>query len=216
MPIVLYTRGQRLRAARAKRFRSARAAAIALAIPVSTYGAHERAEAPGGRDYGPEEAQRYAERFDVTAEWLLTGHRAEADGAADVPVQNPPLELTELGILGYVGTARQSHYYAVAPEDVFESGVPVTQALAALEIRGESLGSELNHWFVVYDDMRRLPPADLVGRLCVVALEDERILVKRLARGTAKGAFDLISPNAPPIRNVRIQWASKVKAIVRP
>ncbi len=216
MPIMLGTRGERLRAARAKRFRSARAAAIALALPVSTYGAHERAQAPGGRDYGPEEAQRYAERFDVTAEWLLTGYRAKADAAVDVPVQNPPSELTELGILGYVGTGRQSHYYAVASEDCVESGVPVTQALAALQIRGENFGSDLNHWFVVYDDRRRLPPADLVGQLCVVALEDERIVVKRLARGTTRGAFDLISPAMPPIRNARIQWASKVKAIVRP
>ena len=35
----------------------------------------ERAESPGGRDYGPEEATRYARRFGVTPEWLLTGLR---------------------------------------------------------------------------------------------------------------------------------------------
>ena len=45
---MLRTRGERLRAARLKHFKSARLAAIALHIPVSTYGAHERAQAPGG------------------------------------------------------------------------------------------------------------------------------------------------------------------------
>ncbi len=66
------TRGERLRIAREKRFKSARAAGKALGIPVSTYGAHERAESPGGRDYGPEEAKRYGRRFGVAPEWLLT------------------------------------------------------------------------------------------------------------------------------------------------
>jgi hypothetical protein len=57
------TRGERLRTAREKRFKSARSAAKALGIAISTYGAHERAEAPGGRDYGPNEAQRYGRFF---------------------------------------------------------------------------------------------------------------------------------------------------------
>src|SRR5216684_6547066 len=83
--VVARNRGERLRAARMKRFRSARSAAIALAIPISTYGAHERAESPGGRDYGPDEARRYARHFGVTPEWLLTGHREPADESANVP-----------------------------------------------------------------------------------------------------------------------------------
>ena len=71
---------------------------------------------PGGRDYGPEEAQRYAERFGVTPEWLLTGHRAEEDGFADVPVQAGPPAPTR-PVIGYVGTETESHFYAVAPEN---------------------------------------------------------------------------------------------------
>ena len=84
---MLRTRGERLRAARLKHFKSARLAAIALRIPVSTYGAHERAQAPGGRDYGPEEATRYGRRFGVMPEWLLTGWcppQQERDGETTV------------------------------------------------------------------------------------------------------------------------------------
>jgi hypothetical protein len=67
------TRGERLKAARSRYFRSARAAAAALGVPPATYGAHERAESSKGRDYGPDEAQRYGGFFSVSPEWLLTG-----------------------------------------------------------------------------------------------------------------------------------------------
>src|ERR1700676_3632801 len=69
------TRGERLRTARKRHFKSARAAAKALGVPPATYGAHERAQAPGGRgrDYSPEEAELYGFRFKVRPEWLLTG-----------------------------------------------------------------------------------------------------------------------------------------------
>ena len=80
------TRGERLRAARKRRYHSARAAAAALDLPASTYGAHERAEAPGGRDYGPDEARRYARHFGTTPEWLLTG-RGPVPADAAIPDQ---------------------------------------------------------------------------------------------------------------------------------
>src|SRR4029079_14108624 len=81
------TRGERLRTAREKRFKSARSAAKALGIAISTYGAHERAAAPGGRDYGPNEAQRYGRFFGVTPEWLLTGRKPFP---SDDPEEPPP------------------------------------------------------------------------------------------------------------------------------
>jgi hypothetical protein len=163
----------------------------------------------GGRDYGPEEAQRYAERFGVTPEWLLTGHRAEADGSADLPVQPRRPAPTRRSVIGYVGTAAESHFYAVAPEefDETEGATPATtESTAALEIRGTSLGSQLDRWFVLYDDMSKPPIADLIGELCVVALDDGRILVKRLARGGAEGKFDLIAPGraSHPQRHHRV------------
>ena len=79
------TRGERLRIAREKRFKSARLAGKAMGIPVSTYGAHERAQSPGGRDYGPEDAKKYARRFGVTPEWLLTGREPFSTGGDEAP-----------------------------------------------------------------------------------------------------------------------------------
>src|SRR5271166_3909890 len=132
------TRGERLRDARKKLFKSARAAALAFAIPVATYSAHERAQTPGGRDYGPEDAQRYARRFGVTAEWLLTGYRQTADAKAETSEHPQGSSTTRLRVIGYVGAGAQVHLYAVATEDLDEIEVPMLApaSTVALEIRG--------------------------------------------------------------------------------
>src|SRR5947209_931520 len=103
------TRGDRLREARQMRFKSARVAAKALGVPVSTYGAHERAEQPGGRDYGPDEAKKYGRRFGVTPEWLLTG-RAPGPKEGMFPAEQPDLaEFPRVRVAGYVGAGGETH-----------------------------------------------------------------------------------------------------------
>src|ERR1700730_2817486 len=156
------TRGGRLRAARAKRFESARYAAMALGIPVSTYSSHERAEAPGRRDYSPEQAQRYARRFGVTAEWLLFGPPETA--------KKPTT--TKRTIVGYIGLNGEVFFYAVAPENLEQIEIPelVTASTVAFEIRGRSMGAYLRGWHLLFDDDRLPPTPDLVGKLCVVTL----------------------------------------------
>src|SRR5204862_8187411 len=104
------TRGDRLRMAREKHFKSARLAAKAMGIPVSTYGAHERAEQEGGRDYGPDEATQYARRFGVTPEWLLTGREPFPAG------EDPPKP--KVNVIGYVGAGAEAHIYDVPPGDL--------------------------------------------------------------------------------------------------
>lgn len=84
---VMSTRGDRLRQARAKHYRSARAAAEALDVPISTYNGHERAGHPGGRDYDPEQASFYARAFGVSDTWLLTGRGKEPAGTSPAVVE---------------------------------------------------------------------------------------------------------------------------------
>jgi hypothetical protein len=209
------TRGQRLRAARRKKFTSARSAAISLGVAVATYGAHERAQSAGGRDYGPDEARRYARQFDVTPEWLLTGYRTAHD-SANMPEQPNQPSATKLQIIGYVGTAARAHLYAVTPEDLEELEVSrlVTESTSVLEIRGNGMGSFYSHWLILFDDLRKPATPDLIGKLCVVGLKDGRVLVKQLQQGGAHGQFDLISHAGPPIRNAGIVWAAVVKAMI--
>lgn len=66
------TMGDRLRAARLKKYDSANKAAVVLGVTPSTYRAHEN----GQNEFGPEEAERYGRKFGVSAAYLLTGDRS--------------------------------------------------------------------------------------------------------------------------------------------
>lgn len=210
------TRGDRLRIAREKRFPSARAAAIALGVPVSTYGAHERAQAPGGRDYGPDEAEKYARRFKVSQEWLLTGHTLNGGAPADDLAESATAMAETTPVVGYVGAGAEAHYYALPADelDAVPSPIGATPETVAVEIRGSSLGPLFDRWVAFYDDVRRPATDDLLGKLCVVGLSDERVLIKRLERGRRAGLYRLASNTEPPIEDVPIEWAARVKNMV--
>ena len=83
------TRGDRLRIAREKKYKSARLAGKAMGIPVSTYGAHERAETPGCRDYGPDEAKRTRERYLIARKYVE--RFTAAQGVSDASLVNAEL-----------------------------------------------------------------------------------------------------------------------------
>jgi hypothetical protein len=204
------TRGERLRIAREKHFKSARLAAKAMGIPVSTYGAHERAESAGGRDYGPDEAKKYGRRFRVTPEWLLTGREAFRPGEAEE--QAPP----KVPVVGYVGAAAEVRLYEVAQRDLDQVDCPgSTEATVAVEIRGDSLGPFFNRWLLFYDNLRRPPTPEHIGELCVVGLRSGRILVTQVQLGSAEGRFNLLSATDKPILDVAIEWAATVDSVSR-
>ena len=206
------TRGERLRIAREKHFKSARLAGKAMGIPVSTYGAHERAESPGGRDYGPDEAKKYGRRFKVAPEWLLTGREPFPGAGAE---EAPPAP--KVPVIGYVGAGSAAHFYDVPPSHLDEINGPpdATESTAAVEIRGDSLGPFFNRWYVFYDDVRRPMTPDLIGHLCVVGLADGRVLIKQVQRGRDLGLYTLHSATEKPIVDVAIEWAARVNSISR-
>ncbi len=205
------TRGERLRIARERLFKSARVAAKALDIAFSTYWQHERAELPGGREYGPNEANLYAMRFRVTPEWLLTG-RGKGIGVTDPIV---PPDALKVPVVGYVGAGAEVHFYALVRGELDEVDLPkgAPESTVAVEIRGESLGSIFNRWLVYYDSVHRPVTPELIGELCVVGLEDGRILVKQIQRGRSNGLFNLVSLTDKPIEDVPVEWAAKINNI---
>jgi hypothetical protein len=119
-------------------------------------------------------------------------------------------------VVGYVGAGAAAHYYAVAQGDLDEVPAPpgATENTVAVEVRGESLGPLFDRWLIYYDDVRRPVTADLIGKLCVVGLADDRILVKKIRRGR-NGLFDLVSnTDDDVIRDAVIEWAARVKIMV--
>lgn len=80
-------------------------------------------------------------------------------------------------------------------------------------VRGDSMYPAYREGDVlIYDEHR--PPADLLQRECVVELEDGRQMVKTISRG-AGDSYTLVSHNAPPIEDVYIRWAAKVKFVIK-
>jgi hypothetical protein len=120
-------------------------------------------------------------------------------------------------VVGYVGAGAEAHLYAVAQGDLDEVDPPpgLTEDTVAVEIRGDSLGAFFNRWLVFYDDVRRPVTPDLIGELCIVGLEDGRILIKQIQRSKTEGLFNLISSTEKPIADVAIEWAARVNSIGR-
>ena len=225
------TRGERLRAARRKRFKSARTAALVMGIAVSTYGAHERAELPGGRDYGPEEARRYARRFGVTPEWLLTGLRPEqmeerVEG--ELGVQFPPEAFEEprrptIPLLGYVAAGADA-YYGVDDQGQFDEIDLPTDVVGknlTVALHDDGLGPYFRDWLVISEPLFAVTP-DLVGYLCVALLaegqedpaDNGRMVVRVLQPGRTEGRYDLLSEFGKNFRDVLIQAVAKVIALL--
>lgn len=119
-------------------------------------------------------------------------------------------------VVGYVGAGAKAHYYALPPDELDTVPAPesATPETVAVEIRGSSLGPAFDRWLAFYDDVRRPATEDMLGHLCVVGLSDERVLIKRLERGRRPGLFRLVSNTEPPIEDVPIEWAARVKSMV--
>jgi hypothetical protein len=193
-----------------------------MGIPVATYGSHERAQLAGGRDYGPDEARRYARTFGVTPEWLLTGLRqARVEGQIDIPSSLKRLEepkTPKLPVMGYVGAGAEAHYYEVSQGQLDEIEPPnsLTEGTVIIDIRDHGLGSLFNRWLAFFGEKREPATPELIGCLCVVALEDNRIIVRQLQQGRTSGRYDLICEFGEPIMDVSVLWAAKVMSMLPP
>lgn len=122
----------------------------------------------------------------------------------------------EVRLVGYVGAGAIAHYYADGddPGETVDAPEGATEYTVAVEIRGESLGALFEHWLVFYDEVRSPVTTDMIGRLCVVGLEDGRVLVKQIQRSRTDGLHHLISNTEAPILDVVVAWAARVRAMV--
>lgn len=187
-------------------FSNKRNAAAALGISEISYAQHEN----GTRGFKRDSAERYARKFGVSLEWLLTGKG---------PRERRPLPSGDakrtVNLVGYVGAGAETHFFANdEPLDEVDAPDGTSDTTVAVEIRGESLGSFFDRWLVFYDDVRRPVTTDLLNKICVVGLEDGRILIKKIQRSKAKGLFHLLSQTEGPILDVAIEWAARVKVMV--
>lgn len=121
-------------------------------------------------------------------------------------------------IIGLAGAGVDGSIVFSEAEGAFgEAPVPPggNENTRAVEVRGESMrGVAEDGWLVYYDDRRNPPDASMIGELCVVGLADGRTLIKYLYPGTEPGLFNLESTTEPTVRNVAVDWAAVVTAII--
>lgn len=125
----------------------------------------------------------------------------------------------ELPVVGYVGAGAVvipiDDYSRGDGMDTVERPAFIKGQAVAVEVKGDSLLPVAEDgWRLVYVGEQTIVEDEVLNKLCVVHLEDERVLVKRVIRGSKPGHYHLISTNAPIIEDVRITWAAKVKAII--
>ena len=122
----------------------------------------------------------------------------------------------EVPLVGYVGAGAEAHFYGTAddPNETVPAPDGATPSTVAVEVRGESLGALFDRWLVFYDDRREPVTQDLMGRLCIIGLADDRVLVKKLRPSRTKGLFHLLSNVEEPILDVAVEWAARVKIMV--
>jgi transcriptional regulator with XRE-family HTH domain len=153
-----------------------------------------------------ESLEKLASALGTTSDYLLgKSDQAEVErGERTVP------------LVGYVGAGAAAHFYAAGDGNLGEVPAPedATPETVAVEIRGESLGSLFDQWLVFYDEVRSPVTHDMIGRLCVVGLPYDRVLIKQIRPSKSPGLYHLLSNTEPPILDVEIVWAAKVKSMV--
>lgn len=80
-------------------------------------------------------------------------------------------------------------------------------------VRGDSMWPRYSDGDVIIYDSHA-PLEKVNGSECIVALTDGRRYVKNIRRNS-DGTHDLESWNAPPIRNVDIEWVAEIVWVKR-
>ncbi len=136
---------------------------------------------------------------------------------ADLAPPSPPPHI--VAVVGYVGAGQEifaldDHALGAGLEEVEAPEGVGKDPMVAVRVRGESMHPLRNGWLLFYRRDQHGVPEACLNRLCIVKLAgDGPILVKELHRGYRKGHFVLSSWNAPPIEDVRVDWAAPVLSI---
>ncbi len=124
-----------------------------------------------------------------------------------------------VSVVGYVGAGQEifaldDHALGAGLEEVEAPEGVGRDTMVAVRVRGESMHPLRDGWLLFYRRDQHGVPEACLNRLCIVKLADDGpILVKELHRGYREGHFVLSSWNAPPIEDVRIDWAAPVLSI---
>lgn len=123
-------------------------------------------------------------------------------------------------IVGYVGAGAEvmPDFEQVPPEGLDQVTVPfpMPDDMIAFKVRGESMLPVFKDGaiIIVYREQKR-PIEAFYGEEAAVRTSDGRRFIKTIMRG-ADGTVNLMSWNASPIENVRLEWIGEIFTIMPP
>lgn len=133
--------------------------------------------------------------FAVTVDWLATGVAKAPQG--------------QVQKVGYVGAGQAIVPFEADESEWVDAPPEMEPGTVAVEVRGESMLPAYEDGFLLYYS-KRLPPAEMLNKRCVVQLANGSMLVKTLRRGTTPGYWNLGSLNAYDIEDQVVEWAAPI------
>lgn len=175
-------------------------AARAMGVKETTYVGHE-----DGRRGFSHVAKKYAAKFSVNLEWLLTGKgdmRPKASQGQAAPGQR-------IEVRGFIDAGDQISKIEDMSYLSFSETIELPGAgrLGALKVRGDSQRPRfLPGEYVLYDMDAKLPE-EMIDKFAIVQLKDGDMLLKTIREGRRGFRWSLESPNAKPILTSDILYA---------
>lgn len=147
----------------------------------------------------------------LTTDWMNRLAPVLKVRPADLLLSSDP-DPQAVPLVGYVSAGAEAVLFSDVQGNLehVQGVAGMSAETVAVEIRGDSLGSAFNGWLAFYDDIKEPPTADLIGRLCVVELDDGRMMAKELMGSSLAGRYSLKSPNMEPLYGVSLNWAARI------
>jgi len=130
----------------------------------------------------------------------------------DLIIKNSPKQIPIVGSVGAGSVDMVDCYLQGGGEDYVDApyGLP-SQGMVALRVKGNSQEPMLEDgWLIFYRRNHEGVPPDCIGRLCVVLLPDETIMVKKIKLGSQTNHYHLLSRNADTLVDQKLVWAARV------
>lgn len=130
-----------------------------------------------------------------------------------------PARPRKVPVVGYVGAGQEifphdDHAMGGGLEDVEVPGSAWDMPMVAVRIRGDSMHPMRDGWLLFYRRETQGVPEACLNRLCIVKVaNDGPTLVKELRRGYRANEYVLLSWSAPPLEDIRLEWAAPVLSI---
>ena len=165
----------------------------------------------------------YVQRLENGERNLATKHLDNFANALGVTprdlIEKADSETSIVRVMGRIGAGAEILPEAeqLPPEGLFEIEVPfpVPEHTVAFEVMGDSMWPRYDAGDVILCWRQGTNAHEIVGWEAAVQTHEGKRYLKRIVLGSRVRHYDLESYNAPAIRNVKLDWVSKVQFVVR-